>query len=171
MHIKQDSIKKKKTPGRFLLGQLILCVLIIASIFVLANIIFRDGLKQTKQIRLDAEVESMKEIVSNTIIRIDEQRETAKKRAVELIAACAETISDSDDPVQDVENEMKSICESQIGRYIQVLIADGSTYTLLNEEHISGVSVTQAEANALLRPEAVRKTVAHKNCAVHFFML
>lgn len=85
MCIKQISTKKNKTPGRFLLVQIILCILIIVSIFTEENIIFTDDLNQAKQVRLDAEVVSMKEIVSNTIIRIDEQRETAKERAVELI--------------------------------------------------------------------------------------
>ncbi|MGN0324609.1 MAG: response regulator [Oliverpabstia sp.] len=171
MCIKKISIKKNKTPGRFLLVQIILCILIIVSIFTEENTIFRDDLNQAKQVRLDAEVVSMKEIVSNTIIRIDEQRETGKERAVELIEAFAETISDSDDPIQDVGNEMNSVCQSQIGRYIQVLIVDGKTYTLLNEYHISGVKVTQAEADALLGQEAVRKTFEHNSCTVHFFVL
>lgn len=141
------------------------------SIFTEENIIFKDYLNQAKQIRLDAEVVSMKEIVSNTIIRIDEQRESGKERAVELIQAFSETISDFDDPIQDVGDEMNSIGQSQIGRYIQVLFVDGRTYTLLNQDHISGVQVTQAEADALLRQEAVKKTVKHNSCTAHFFVL
>lgn len=105
MCMKQVPTKKNNTPGRFLLIQIILCILVIGSIFIFGYLILRDDLRQTKQMRLDAEVETMKEIVSNTIIRIDEKKETAKERAVEFIEACDETISDSDDPIQDVGNE------------------------------------------------------------------
>ena len=48
MCIKKISIKKNKTPGRFLLVQIILCILIIVSIFTEENTIFRDDLNQAK---------------------------------------------------------------------------------------------------------------------------
>lgn len=66
---------------------------------------------------------------------------------------------------------MNSICKSQIGRYIQVLIDDGKTYTLMNEDYISGVKVTQAETDVLLRRDAVQKMVERHSSTVHFFML
>ncbi|MCI5722229.1 MAG: hypothetical protein MR328_07140, partial [Firmicutes bacterium] len=171
MYIRQASTKKNNTPVRILLVQIILCILVIASIFIFGNLIFRDDLSQTKQVRLDAEVETMKEIVSNTIIRIDEQRETAKKRAMDLIEACTETVAESDDTVQSVRGELNSIRHSEMGRYVQALIVDDINCTLISSDYTNGVEVTQDEAKALLNQEAVRKTIEKKDCTVHLFAL
>ena len=172
MNTKQVSWKKNKTPGRFLLGQILLCVLIITSIVFFGNMIYRDDLKHTKQIRLDAEVDTMREIITNTIIRIDAHRQITKDRVTELINVCSESAASSGrDPIESTKHVLEAAGSSEAGRSIQAIIIDSRAYTLLNADHKDGVEVTQAEAHDLLSREAVWKEAELGSCTIHFFAL
>ena len=172
MNTKQVSWKKNKTPGRFLLGQILLCVLIITSIVFFGNMIYRDDLKHTKQIRLDAEVDTMREIITNTIIRIDAHRQITKDRVTELINVCSESAASSGrDPIESTKHVLEAAGSSEAGRSIQAIIIDSRAYTLLNVDHKDGVEVTQAEAHDLLSREAVWKEAELGSCTIHFFAL
>ena len=172
MNTKQVSWKKNKTPGRFLLGQILLCVLIITSIVFFGNMIYRDDLKHTKQIRLDAEVDTMREIITNTIIRIDAHRQITKDRVTELINVCSESAASSGrDPIESTKHVLEAAGSSEAGRSIPAIIIDSRAYTLLNADHKDGVEVTQAEAHDLLSREAVWKEAELGSCTIHFFAL
>ena len=61
--------KREKSPksNLFLLGQILLGALIIAVIIISGNLIYHGDLESTKQMRLNTEIENMKETISNNI--------------------------------------------------------------------------------------------------------
>ena len=135
MNTKQVSWKKNKTPGRFLLGQILLCVLIITSIVFFGNMIYRDDLKHTKQIRLDAEVDTMREIITNTIIRIDAHRQITKDRVTELINVCSESAASSGrDPIKSTKHVLEAAGSSEAGRSIHL---KGSKILLVEDNDLN----------------------------------
>ena len=115
----------------FLLGQVLLGVMVIMIILLFGNKLYRDGLKQIKQDRLQAEIENMKEFVSNTIVRIDMNREEAKENVAELIEVCAVNAGrPTDDPVFFGRQILEKISTEGIGKMLYVLIEDGERFTV-----------------------------------------
>ncbi|MDY2638229.1 MAG: hypothetical protein SOV56_09965 [Phascolarctobacterium sp.] len=79
-------MKKQRKLDYFLLGQIMLSIATILLIVFMGNQIFRDDLQDVKQLRKDAEVAKMKELVDNTIIRIARHRESTQNNMAKFIA-------------------------------------------------------------------------------------
>ena len=74
-------MKKQCKLDYFLLGQIMLSIATILLIVFMGNQIFRDDLQDVKQLRKDAEVAKMKELVDNHIIIKQHQRQAGNKFA------------------------------------------------------------------------------------------
>lgn len=162
---------KKNRMNYFLLGQILLCILIISIIVFFSNTIYRDDLNEVKQLMLDSEVEKMKEDVKNMMTNIDLRRESAQKRISELVEICVTETKENryTSAVQSVEGVMNFMYGTDMGNIVQVIIDDGNRYTLLNSEHKDGVEISRSKRDDIMGQESIRKSLEYKGMNICYF--
>ncbi|MGN0670598.1 MAG: ATP-binding protein [Oscillospiraceae bacterium] len=170
MHLK----KQKKCPksNLFLLGQILLGAAIIAVIIISGNLIYHGDLDSTKQIRLNTEIDNMKEIISNKIIRIGIHRDDVCNQFTRIINFFTTDAEQSRSPfAQNVKNVLTFASGEKYGDTVQAIIDDGSTIHLINRDNPNGVSISQAEKDALLEKEMICNSFEKDGQRVTFFAL
>ena len=155
----------------FLLGQILLCILIILIIVFFSNTIYRDDLNEAKQLMLDSEVEKMKEDVKNMMTNIDLRRESAQQRVSELIDICVTETKENryKDAVQSVKGVMNFMYGTDMGNAVQVIMDDGHTCTLLNFEHKDGIQISRHERDNIMGQEAIQRSLIYKDMNICYF--
>lgn len=162
---------KKNKMNYFLLGQILLCILIILIIVFFSNTIYRDDLNEAKQLMLDSEVEKMKEDVKNMMTNIDLRRESAQQRVSELIDICVTETKENryKDAVQSVKGVMNFMYGTDMGNAVQVIMDDGHTCTLLNFEHKDGIQISRHERDNIMGQEAIQRSLIYKDMNICYF--
>ena len=153
------SLKKSEKSTKsnlFLLGQTLLGAVIIAIIIISGNLIYHGDLEQTKQLRLNTEIDNMKEIISNKIIRIGIHRDDVCNQFTRIIGFFSKDAEASRCPFpQNVKNVLTFASGDKYGDTVQAIIDDGSTIQLLNKDNPNGFSISKTEKDALLEKEMI----------------
>ena len=169
------SLKKREKSTKsnlFLLGQTLLGAVIIAIIIISGNLIYHGDLEQTKQLRLNTEIDNMKEIISNKIIRIGIHRDDVCNQFTRIIGFFSKDAEASRCPFpQNVKNVLTFASGEKYGDTVQAIIDDGSTIQLLNKDNPNGVSISKAEKDALLEKEMISSSFEKDGQKVTFFAL
>ncbi|MDD6036578.1 MAG: response regulator [Lachnospiraceae bacterium] len=162
---------KAKKLNYFLLGQILLCALIVLIFILFGNKIYYDDLNEVKQLKLESEIRKMKEIVTNTIIHIGLYREDKQESISQLIEICTTGAEANQytNPVREVKRVLDSFYGSDEGNVVQAIINDGSTCVLLNAKHRDGLSLSRSDKDTMLSREAIRNFVACEGYSIYFF--
>ena len=129
-------MKKQCKLDYFLLGQIMLSIATILLIVFMGNQIFRDDLQDVKQLRKDAEVAKMKELVDNTIIRIARHRESTQNNMAKFIANMIRIAKEKQfSSVRDVQLAMDFACSSGPSTALQAIVEQDSQILLFNKDH------------------------------------
>ena len=165
-------MKKQRKLDYFLLGQIMLSIATILLIVFMGNQIFRDDLQDVKQLRKDAEVAKMKELVDNTIIRIARHRESTQNNMAKFIANMIRIAKEKQfSSVRDVQLAMDLACSSGPSTALQAIVEQDSQILLFNKDHREGRPLSKEEMAALLQKPAVRGTYVESAMKVHYFAL
>lgn len=162
---------KTKRITLFLVGQILLGILIIAIIVWFGSKVYRDDLNEVKRLRLNSKIEDMKEIVNNTIIRIDMRRKSVDEHCTELINICTKDAANHYTDSDGVKRVLNFVYGAEAGRVIQAIIDDGNTYLLFNEANKDGISISKSEEDALLGRDAIRNSFQSDGRTVYYFAL
>ncbi len=166
--------KREKSPksNLFLLGQILLGAAIIAVIIISGNLIYHGDLEQTKQLRLNTEIDNMKEIISNKIIRIGIHRDDVCNQFTRIINFFTTDAEQSRCPFpQNVKNVLNFSSGDKYGDTVGAIIDDGSTIQLLNKDNPNGISINQAEKDALLEKDMICNSYEKDGQKATFFAL
>ena len=165
-------MKKQRKLDYFLLGQIMLSIATILLIVFMGNQIFRDDLQDVKQLRKDAEVAKMKELVDNTIIRIARHRESTQNNMAKFIANMIRIAKEKQfSSVRDVQLAMDLACSSGPSTALQAIVEQDSQILLFNKDHREGHPLIKEEMAALLKEPAVRGSYVGHTMKVHYFAL
>ena len=165
--------QEKSPKSRFFLwGQVLLGAAIIAIIIISGNLIYHGDLESTKQMRLNTEIENMKETVNNKIIRIGIHRNDVCNQFNRIINFFTTDAEQSRCPYpQNVKNVLSFASGEKYGDTIQAIIDDGSTIQLLNKDNPNGISISTAEKDELLEKDMLCNSFEKDGKKVTFFAL
>lgn len=163
---------KKVINNGFLIGQVLLSVLIITSILIFGNMTYRNNINQAKEYRLQVEIENMKEIVSNLVVRFDVDRSDAISRVNGIISICTSDADQyTDGPELYSKKIITQISNNETGNIIHVIVENNRGFTLFNTLNKTGVSIAPRDAESILSKEAVGKKLQMSGCTIHVFAL
>lgn len=165
--------QKKSPKSRFFLwGQILLGTVIIAGIIISGNLIYHGDLESTKQMRLNTEIENMKETINNKIIRIGIHRSDVSNQFNRIINFFATDAQQSRCPFpQNVKNVLDYARDDNYCGKIGALVGDGNTFMLLNTENPNGVYISKSDKDALFEKEMICNSFEKDGQKVTFFAL
>lgn len=165
--------QKKFPKSRFFLwGQILLGTVIIAGIIISGNLIYHGDLESTKQIRLNTEIENMKETINNKIIRIGIHRSDVSNQFTRIINFFTTDAQQSRCPFpQNVKNVLDYARDDNYCGKIGALVGDGNTFMLLNTENPNGVYISKSDKDALFEKEMICNSFEKDGQKVTFFAL
>lgn len=165
--------QKKFLKSRFFLwGQILLGTVIIAGIIISGNLIYHGDLESTKQMRLNTEIENMKETINNKIIRIGIHRSDVSNQFTRIINFFATDAQQSRCPFpQNVKNVLDYARDDNYCGKIGALVDDGNTFMLLNTENPNGVYISKSDKDALFEKEMICNSFEKDGQKVTFFAL
>lgn len=144
----------------------------ILLIIFMGNQIFRDDLQDVKQLRKEAEVAKMKELVDNTIIRMANHRVSVQNNMAKFIENTIRIAEEKQfSSVRDVQLGMDLACSSGPNTALQAIVEQDNQVLLFNKEHKEGRALSREEMTALLKKPAVHGTYVGANMKVHYFAL
>lgn len=165
--------QKKFPKSRFFLwGQILLGTVIIAGIIISGNLIYHGDLESTKQMRLNTEIENMKETINNKIIRIGIHRSDVSNQFTRIINFFTTDAQQSRCPFpQNVKNVLDYARDDNYCGKIGALVGDGNTFMLLNTENPNGVYISKSDKDALFEKEMICNSFEKDGQKVTFFAL
>lgn len=165
--------QKKSPKSRFFLwGQILLGTVIIAGIIISGNLIYHGDLESTKQMRLNTEIENMKETINNKIIRIGIHRSDVSNQFTRIINFFTTDAQQSRCPFpQNVKNVLDYARDDNYCGKIGALVDDGNTFMLLNTENPNGVYISKSDKDALFEKEMICNSFEKDGQKVTFFAL
>lgn len=165
--------QKKSPKSRFFLwGQILLGAVIIAGIIISGNLIYHGDLESTKQMRLNTEIENMKETINNKIIRIGIHRSDVSNQFTRIINFFTTDAQQSRCPFpQNVKNVLDYARDDNYCGKIGALVDDGNTFMLLNTENPNGVYISKSDKDALFEKEMICNSFEKDGQKVTFFAL
>lgn len=165
--------QKKSPKSRFFLwGQILLGTVIIAGIIISGNLIYHGDLESTKQMRLNTEIENMKETINNKIIRIGIHRSDVSNQFTRIINFFTTDAQQSRCPFpQNVKNVLDYARDDNYCGKIGALVGDGNTFMLLNTENPNGVYISKSDKDALFEKEMICNSFEKDGQKVTFFAL
>ena len=166
--------KREKLPksNLFILGQILLSAALIAFIIISGNLIYHGDLEGTKQLRLNTEIDNMKETISNKIIRIGIHRSDVCNQFSRIINFFAKDAEQNRcDALENVKNMLGNARGDNYCDEIEALIDDGNTFFLLNKDYPSGVYISKDDRDALFEQEMLSSSFEKDGKKVTFFAL